>query len=120
MSKRLEMLKEYQKGVRSMDPERAMRVAAPGFIFVDGALEEPITQVNFSNYLLGWKERMKAIGGTGRYEVSDELEMDLPDHLLRWGWWKFIGTPIEGSALVKVTDKGVLYEKIAYYRMPPG
>jgi len=118
--KRLEMLKEYQKGVRSMDPERAMQAAAPGFLFVDGALVEPITRETFSEYLLGWKDRMKVIGGTGRYEVSDELEMNFPNHMLRWGWWKFIGTEIEGSAVVKVTDEGVLYEKIAYYRMPPG
>ena len=60
---------------------------------------------------------MQSIGGTGLYEVSDEIEIDSEEHLLRWGWWKFTGTEIEGSALVKVIDTGVLYEKIAYYQM---
>ncbi len=119
MSRRLEMLKEYQAGVRAMDPARAMAVAAPSFRFVDGALDYPVTRETFSDYLLGWETRMQSIGGTGRYEVSDELEQDLPEFLLRWGWWKFLGTEIEGSALVKVSDEGVLYEKIAYYQMPP-
>ena len=101
-----------------MDPDRAMSVVAPDFHFVDGALDYLVTKENFSDYLKGWESRMQSIGGTGRYEVTDELEQDLPEHLLRWGWWKFTGTDIEGSALVKVTDVGVLYEKIAYYKMP--
>jgi hypothetical protein len=119
MANRIELLREYQTGVRTMDPERAMSVATPDFQFVDGALDYLVTRENFSDYLLGWESRMQSIGGTGRYEVSDELEVDSEEYLLRWGWWKFIGTEIEGSALVKVIDTGVLYEKIAYYQMPP-
>ena len=101
-----------------MDPERAMRAAAPDYRQFDGVLDSPVTRENFSEYLLGWEERMKAIGGSGRYEVSDELEQNLDDFLLRWAWWKFVGTDVEGSALLKVTDDGVIYEKIAYYKMP--
>ncbi len=118
MLKRKTLLKEYLAGVQSMDPERAMRAAAPGYRWFDGALKSPVTRENFSEYLLDWEERMKAIGGSGRYEVSDELEQDLDDCLLRWAWWKFVSTDVEGSALLKVTDDGVIYEKIAYYKMP--
>ncbi len=53
MSRRLEMLREYQAGVRAMDPARAMAVAAPSFRFVDGALDYPVTRETFSDYLLG-------------------------------------------------------------------
>jgi hypothetical protein len=119
MRNRIELFREYQAGVQSMDPDRAMSVATPDFQFVDGALDYLVTRENFSDYLLGWETRMQSMGGTGRYEVSDQLEVDSEEYLLRWGWWKFIGTEIEGSALVKIIDTGVLYEKIAYYQMPP-
>jgi hypothetical protein len=118
MSKRKEMLKEYLAGFQSMDPERSLRAAAPDFYILDGALEVPVSRARFPEYMLGWDERMKAIGGTGSYEVSDEVVQDLNDCLLRWAWWKFIGTEIEGSALVKVTDGGVAYAKFAYYKIP--
>ena len=67
-------------------------------------------------YLLGWEERMKSIGGTGRYEVSDELSADTDGHILRWAWWCFVGTEVAGSTLLKIGDEGVIYERIAYYK----
>jgi len=118
MSRRREFLDGYNAGTRAMDPDRAMEFAAPDFKFLDGALDYVITRENFAEYLLGWEERMQSIGGTGRYEASEELSQDLEDVLLSWGWWKFHGTNIEGSALIKVSDEGVVFEKIAYYRMP--
>lgn len=99
-----------------MDPERAMRAAAPGYLWHDGMVEEPITKELFSDYLLGWEDRMKALGGTGRYEVSDELSADQDGHILRWAWWRFVDTDVGGSALLKVGDEGGLYEKIAYFK----
>ncbi len=118
MSVREEMLKEYLAGFQSMDPERSLRVAAPDFHILDGALEAPVSRADFPDYMLGWDDRMKALGGTGRYEISDEVVQDLDDCLLRWAWWKFIGTDIEGSALVKVTHDGVAYAKFAYFKTP--
>ncbi|WP_263740023.1 hypothetical protein [Defluviimonas sp. WL0050] len=114
--KRIAFLREYLAGVQSMDPERAMRAAAPGYLWYDGMVAEPITKDQFANYLLGWEDRMKAIGGTGRYEVSDELSADQNGHILRWAWWRFVGTDVGGSALLKVGDEGVIYEKIAYFK----
>ena len=118
MSKREDMLREYLAGFQSMDPARSLRATAPDFRVLDGALEFPVSRASFPDYVLGWEERMKAIGGTGRYEVSDEVVQGLDDCLRRWAWWKFIGTDIEGSALVKVTDDGVAYAKFAYYGIP--
>ena len=114
--KRMDLLKEYLAGVQSMDPERAMRVAAPDYRWYDGMVAEPITKEQFSEYLLNWEDRMRSIGGTGRYEVSDELLADQGGHILRWAWWKFVGTDVAGSALLKVGNEGVIYEKIAYFK----
>ena len=49
MKGRLDYLHEYQAGVRSMDPEKAMAAAAPQFEFIDGALESVITRETLSN-----------------------------------------------------------------------
>ena len=62
---------------------------------------------------------MRAIGGTGRYEVIDEVIKDSDDVLRKWGWWQFNGTDVQGAALLKVTDQGVSFEKIAYYQASP-
>ena len=117
-TKRAALLHEYLAGVQSMDPERAMQAAAPEFRWHDGMVAEPITRDRFAEYLTGWGDRMRSIGGTGRYEVSDELSADQDGHILRWAWWKFVGTDVEGSALLKVGDQGVIYEKIAYFKPP--
>jgi hypothetical protein len=109
-------LKEYLAGVQSMDPERAMRAASPAYRWYDGMVAEPITQDHFAEYLLGWEDRMKSIGGTGRYDVSDELLADRGGYILRWAWWTFAGTDVEGSALLKVGDQGVIYEKTTYFK----
>lgn len=114
--KRGALLAEYLAGVQSMDPVRAMRAAAPGYLWYDGMVPEPITRERFADYLLSWEDRMKSIGGTGRYEVSDELAADRDGYILRWAWWKFVGTDVGGSALLKVGDEGVIYEKIAYFK----
>ena len=67
MSRRLEILPLWVEAVRAMEPERALEFVAPDFVFLDGALSEPVTRDGFSDYLLGWESRMRAIGGTGRY-----------------------------------------------------
>ena len=117
MSRRLEILRSWVDAVRAMAPERALEFAAPDFIFFDGALSEPVTRESFAEYLLGWESRMRAIGGTGRYEVVDEVVLDRDDVLLKWGWWQFTGTDVQGASLVKITDRGVTFEKIAYYKL---
>ena len=115
MSKRREFLAVWVDAVRAMEPKKALLVATPDFVFFDGLLSEPVTQETFSEYLLGWEARMISIGGNGRYEVIDEVIQDDGDVLLKWGWWQFTGTKLQGASLVKVTNKGVCYEKIAYY-----
>ncbi len=117
MSRRLEILPLWVEAVRAMEPERALEFVAPDFVFLDGALSEPVARDGFADYLLGWESRMRAIGGTGRYEVIDEVVQDGDSVLLKWGWWQFTGTDVQGSSLLKITDDGVTFEKIAYYKL---
>jgi ketosteroid isomerase-like protein len=116
MSRRLEILPLWVEAVRSMDPKRALEFAAPDFVFLDGDLPEPVTHDGFADYLLSWESRMRELGGTGRYEVIDEVIQDSDSILLKWGWWQFTGTDVQGASLLKITDEGVTFEKIAYYK----
>lgn len=61
---------------------------------------------------------VKDLSGDWSYVHSDEVQEDKDSVLLRWGWWKFTGTNIEGSRVMKVTEDGVVLERIAYYTAP--
>jgi hypothetical protein len=52
MSKRLRILPLWVEAVRAMKPERALEYVAPDFVFLDGALSEPVTRDGFAEYLL--------------------------------------------------------------------
>jgi hypothetical protein len=114
--KRKAFLDEYAAGVQTMDAERAMRATAPGYRWYDGLAPEPITRETFAEYLMDWEDRMKSIGGTGNFELSDVFYADQDEFTLWSGWWKFVDTDVEGSSLVKVGNDGVIYEKIAYFK----
>ena len=119
MSRRLEILPLWVEAIRAMKPEKALEFTSPDFVFLDGALSEPVTRDGFADYLLGWESGMRAIGGTGQYEVIDEVVQDGDSVLLKWGWWQFTGTDVQGSSLLKITDAGVTFEKIAYFKPIP-
>ena len=119
MSKRRDHLKTYVEGWRSMDVERVLSALAEGFVFDDPALPEPITKATMADYMSSWEDRTKALSGTWRYENSHEVVQDRDGVLLRWKWWRFSGTSVQGSALTKTIDDGMLYERIAYYPKTP-
>ncbi len=102
-----------------MNVERVRSALAEGFVFDDPALPEPVTKATMADYMSSWADRTKALSGTWRYENSHEVVQDQDGVLLRWKWWRFTGTSIQGSALTKTTDDGMLFERIAYYPSTP-
>jgi len=36
-----------------------------------------------------------------------------------WCWWQANGTDLQGSAVIKASEKGILHEKIAYFSKLP-
>jgi hypothetical protein len=118
MSKRWDHLNAYVEGWRSMNCALVLGALADGFVFDDPALPEPVTKTTMAEYMSSWEARTKALSGTWRYDNSDEVVQDRDGVLLRWKWWRFTGTGIQGSALTKTTDDGMIYERIAYYTAP--
>ena len=119
MSKRHDHLAAYVEGWRTMDAELVLSALADGFVFDDPAHGEPVTKSTMAGFMASWDERTRALSGSWRYENSDEVVEDRDGVLLRWKWWRFAGTDIQGSALTKTGDDGMLSERIAYYPVPP-
>ncbi len=99
MSKRRDYLNTYVEGWRSMNVELVLSALAEGFVFDDPALPEPVTKATMAGYMSSWEDKTKALSGTWRYENSHEVVQDQDGVLLRWKWWRFTGTNIQGSAL---------------------
>ena len=118
-SKRVELRQMYGRGWDTWDSELLCSSLAEGFFFDDPALRERITIETMPEYMASWKERVKALGGTGEITSRDRVRQDVDGGYITWHWWGFEGTNYEGSAVTKTTDEGVLYERITYYPNTP-
>lgn len=119
MSKRRDHLAAYVEGWRSMNVERVLSALAEGFVFDDPAEGEPVTKVTMATYMASWAERTKAESGKWRYEDSHEVVQDRDGVLLRWKWWRFAGSTLQGTALTETSDEGMLFERITYFPNTP-
>ena len=118
MSKRAYYRALYGEAWKTMDAEKMLSAVADGFVLNDPALPEPVTKATLVEYVTSWNERVKAAGATGEMEISDIVAQDKDGVLLEWNWWKFPGTDMEGAGMIKTTDEGVAYERMAYYTAP--
>ncbi len=115
MSKRADYRTLYGEGWKTLDGEKVASAVADDFVLDDPALPEPITKATLVEYVTSWNERTKAAGAMGEMDISDIVAQDKDGVFLQWDWWKFPGTNIEGAAMLKTTDEGVVYERVAYY-----
>lgn len=101
-----------------MDAELLLSAVSEGFIFDDPAEREPFTKLKLMNYMPTWPKKAKALGAEFEFEITDKVVQDKDGILLEWYWWRLIGIDVEGTAVIKTTDKGVEYERFAYYKTP--
>ena len=91
----------------------------------DYVMDDPhsgrITKAAFAAYFKGFKDQMDAVRERSRpfMEVSDLMTQDVDGVLNAWVWWAIPGTPVQGSGLIKVTDQGVVSERLAFYTKLP-
>ena len=114
MSEAAELRQMYGRGWDNWDAELLKASLAPGFFFDDPALSQRITEETIADYMSGWRERVRALGGTGEITSRDRVRMDEDGAFVTWHWWGFAGTDFEGSAVTRTTNDGVQYERIAY------
>lgn len=119
MTRREDFLQRYIDGWRRLDCALVRSTLAEDFRFEDPALPEPVTALTMADYMRSWERRMESESGQWRYCSEDEVRQDRDGILLRWKWWRFAGTGIQGSACTKTSDQGMVYERIAYFCTPP-
>ena len=76
-----------------------------------------------AQYIEGWEtmdadKLVSAVGAAFAFDIVDKVVRDEDGVLLEWYWWRLAGTDVEGAAVIKTTDEGVVFERLAYYRSP--
>lgn len=118
MSRRAQLRALYIEGWETMDAEKLVSAVADGFEFDDPADPEPVTKATLADYMPRWPEKAEALGGTFDFHITDKVVQDEDGVLLEWYWWRLAGTDVEGAAVIKTTDEGVVSERLTYYKSP--
>ena len=107
----------FAEGWTKGDLERILASLAPQFRLDDPNAGE-IAKGDIPAYLEAFKASVRELRGEDAegplMEMSEVVIKDdtLPASV--WAWWIVPGTPLEGSALVKVGEEGVISERLAY------
>jgi hypothetical protein len=101
-----------------MDAEKLLASVADGFVFDDPADPAPVTKARLVDYMPRWPAKVAALGAAFAFEITDKVVRNQDGVLLEWYWWRLAGTDVEGTAVIKTTDDGVLSERLTYHKTP--
>jgi hypothetical protein len=112
----------YAEGWSLGDTEKIMNAAAPDLILDDPNVGK-INRDALPDYIAGLKNAVAELRAGDRHEMLMEMSevviKDDDEPVSIWAWFTVPGTALAGSALIKVTDRGVVEERIAYYTALP-
>ena len=114
MTERERLRAQYIDGWYRMDAEMLVSATAPGFEFHDPHEPEIITRFMLADYMVRWDEKTRKLGSNNEWLLTDTVRQDRDGVLIDWEYWQLLGTSLEGMALIKTTDDGVLLEKVCY------
>jgi hypothetical protein len=118
LSKRAQLRAQYIEGWNSMDLEKLLTSITEDFLFDDPTDPEAVTKEMLPAYLPRWPEKAGALGARFDFDIVDKVVQDRDGILLEWYWWRLTGTDVEGSAVIKTSDEGVIFEKLTYFKTP--
>ena len=112
----------YLKGWERGDGALSFSVTAESFCYDDPNTGR-IPRDEFVQFVEDFKTAAIEMGG----EVNANPFLQYSDVVIKddelpatvWCWWQALGTELQGCALVKVGEEGVLHEKIAYFSRLP-
>ena len=115
---RIETLAQYAEGWTKGDVDLICSTLQDSFLYEDRNSPRPIQgktafREAFAR-LYQYKDREKR-KSQPFMELSEGMTKDDGTTLTAWCWWVLTYSPMKGSGLIKVTEEGVLSEKIAYY-----
>lgn len=113
-----EYLAAYAEGWATGSRDKLISALADNY-----ALDDPnhgrVTKGEMAAYFDGMKAMVSELRG-GKEEaqfiaLSEVLTGEEGDLLTAWCWWSVPGTNIAGGGLIKVSDSGVVSERLTYY-----
>ena len=115
-------IETYLKGWELGDGELSLSATADDFYYDDPNTGR-IQREGFVEFVEDFK-RAAAEMGDGQVanpflECSDTVIKDDKAPATVWCWWHARGTELQGSAVIKVDERGVLNERIAYFSRLP-
>lgn len=108
----------YIDAWNAIDAEELVSSVSEDFVFDDPCEPELIGKSNLARFLPVWPEKLRKLGSGFDFQTIDKMVSDQDGCLTEWHGWRVPGQELEGSALIKTTDAGVMLEKFAYYRTP--
>jgi len=112
----------YAEGWSLGDSEKIMSAAAPDLILDDPNVGK-INRDALPDYIAGLKNAVAELRAGNHHEtlmeMSEVVIKDDDEPVSIWAWFTVPGTALAGSALIKVADRGVVEERIAYYTALP-
>ncbi len=112
----------YAEGWTLGDSEKIMSAVSPDMVLDDPNVGK-IDRDALPDYIAGLKNAVAELrAGDAHDKLMDMSEIVIKDDetpVLIWAWFTVPGTALAGSALIKVTDEGVIEERMAYYTSLP-
>ena len=118
MTRRERHRARYIDGWNTMDVEKLLSSVTDDFVFDDPTDPAPTSKAELASYMPVWPEKAKALGAVFAFDITDKVVQDEAGVLLEWYWWRLAGTEVEGSAVIKTSDGGVISERLTYYTTP--
>jgi hypothetical protein len=111
-------LAAYAEGWTTGSSDKILSALADNFV-LDDPNHGRVAKGEMAAYLDGMKATVSELRG-GKEEVqflalSEVLTGEEDGELTAWCWWTAPGTSIEGGGLIKVSDDGVVSERLTYY-----
>ena len=117
-----QIIDTYLEGWELGDGALSLSVTADSFCYDDPNTGR-IPRDEFVEFVEDFKRAAIEMGGAANanpfLQYSDVVIKDDESPVTLWCWWQAVGTELQGCALVKVGEQGVLHEKIAYFSRLP-
>jgi hypothetical protein len=112
----------YAEGWTLGDSGKIMSAVSPNVVLDDPNVGR-INRDALPDYIAGLKNAVAQLRAGNDHdklmEMSEIVIKDDETPVSIWAWFTVPGTALAGSALIKVTDEGVIEERIAYYTSLP-
>jgi hypothetical protein len=111
-------LAAYAEGWTTGNSDKIVSALADEYV-LDDPNHGRVAKADMKSYLDGMKATVSELRGGKEEEqflqLTEVLTGEEGGTLSAWCWWTVPGTSIGGGGLIKVSDKGVVSERLTYY-----